>query len=104
MAMVCGPNSSMAAFILASMVSKASSQEMRSHLPSPLGPTCFIGYLIRYGLSRCCMLDSPLEHIVPLVSESGLPSMRTTTPSSLVTFTPQPPWQLLQVEYTTSLV
>ena len=46
----------------------------------------------------CWMLERPLEHIVPLVRESGLPSMWTMTPSSLVTFTPQPPWQLLQVE------
>ena len=45
--MVCGPWSRMASFILSAMVSSASSQEMRSHLPSPLGPTCFIGYLMR---------------------------------------------------------
>ena len=45
--MVCGPGSAMAAFILSAMVSSASSQEMRSHLPSPLWPTCFMGYLMR---------------------------------------------------------
>ena len=89
--MVCGPGSAIAAFILSAMVSSASSHEMRSHLPSPFFPTCFIGYLMRYGLSMCWMLESPLEHIVPLVSESGLPWMWTITPSSTVTITPQPP-------------
>ena len=89
--MVCGPGSAIAAFILSAIVSSASSHEMRSHLPSPFFPTCFIGYLMRYGLSMCWMLESPLEHIVPLVSESGLPWMWTIAPSSTVTITPQPP-------------
>ena len=37
----------MAAFILSAMVSRASSQEIRFHLPSPFLPTCFMGYLMR---------------------------------------------------------
>ena len=45
--MLCGPGSAMASFILLATVSSASSQEMRSHWPSPLGPICFIGYLMR---------------------------------------------------------
>ena len=95
--MDCGPGSAIASFIFPAIVSSASSQVMRFHLPLPLGPIRLIGYLMRYGLSMCWMLESPLEHIVPLVSESGLPWMWTITPSSTVATTPQPPWQLLHV-------
>ena len=45
--MDCGPGSAIASFILSAMVSSASSHEMRSHCPLPLGPTRFIGYLMR---------------------------------------------------------
>ena len=66
-------------------VSSASSQRDALPLALALSPALFMGYWMRSGWLTCWMLESPLEHIVPLVSESGLPSMWTMTPSSTVT-------------------
>ncbi|MDX2433231.1 MAG: hypothetical protein QNK14_01285, partial [Desulfobacterales bacterium] len=47
--------------------SKASSQDILFHLPSPRSPTRFIGYRIRSGKYTSLGPDCPLEHINPCV-------------------------------------
>src|ERR1035437_4479337 len=86
------------------MVSRASSQVMRSNLPSPYAPIRFIGYFRRWGDETNCMPVWPLaqrdvEPGTALLNASGLASTYTTRPSLTWHRTPQrrlaapQPWQ-----------
>ena len=87
------------------MVSSASSQEIRCHLPSPLSPTLFNGYCRRSGWVRISGTDrrdffSGHSSLGKPLSISG--AMSTTLPSSTPTLMlqcPQHRWQKVKYSW-----
>ena len=103
--MASGPYSSLMRRHSDAMVSMASSQVMRSHLPEPRSPTRFMGYRMRFStsswISRC---DIPVAQIAPRdFGLSGSPSIFRILSPSAVTMTPHRAWhdtQALRIFFT----